>query len=63
MSKREKLTEQQSLVTDLEREDMKSIPYARLVGSLIYAQVCAKPNLVYVTCILPEFQSNLGYNH
>lgn len=63
MSKGDKLTKQQCPVSDLEREDMKSRPYARLVGSLMYAQVCTRPDLAYAIGILARFQSNPGYEH
>ena len=32
---------------DLEREQMKNIPYASAVGSLMYAQVCPRPDIVF----------------
>ncbi|EOY13896.1 Gag-protease-integrase-RT-RNaseH polyprotein, putative [Theobroma cacao] len=31
---------------DLEREGMKNIPYALVVGSLMYAQICIRPNVM-----------------
>ncbi|RVW32749.1 Retrovirus-related Pol polyprotein from transposon TNT 1-94 [Vitis vinifera] len=33
---------------DLEREQMKNIPYASAVGSLMYAQVCTRPDIAFV---------------
>ena len=36
----------------LEREQMKNIPYASVVGSLMYAQVCTRPNIAYVVGVL-----------
>ncbi|RVW47187.1 Retrovirus-related Pol polyprotein from transposon TNT 1-94 [Vitis vinifera] len=32
---------------DLEREQMKNIPYASAVGSLMYAQVCTRPDIAF----------------
>ena len=32
---------------DLEREQMKNIPYASVVGSLMYAQVCTRPDIAF----------------
>ena len=53
----------QCLKNDFEREQMKNIPYASLVGSLMYAQVCTKPDISYVVGVLGLYQSNLGIDH
>ena len=37
---------------DPEREQMKNIPYASAVGSLIYAQVCTRPDIAFVVGML-----------
>ena len=37
-----KLSLNQCLKNDLEKESMKNIPYASVVGSLMYAQVCTR---------------------
>lgn len=42
---------------------MKTKPYSRLLGSLIYAQVCTRPDLAYAVGMLARFQSNLGHEH
>ena len=42
---------------------MKSKPYARLVGSLMYAQVCTRPDLAFAVGMLSRFQSNPGPEH
>ncbi|RVW90199.1 Retrovirus-related Pol polyprotein from transposon TNT 1-94 [Vitis vinifera] len=43
---------------DLEREQMKNIPYASAVGSLMYAQVCTRPDIAFVVGMLGRYQSN-----
>ncbi|XP_075080017.1 secreted RxLR effector protein 161-like [Nicotiana tabacum] len=48
---------------DLEREQMKNIPYAYVVGRLIYAQVCTRPDIVFVVGMLRRYQSNPGLDH
>ena len=48
---------------DLEREQMKNIPYASIVGSLIYTQVYTRPNVAFVVRILGRYRSNLGTKH
>jgi hypothetical protein len=37
---------------DFEREQMKNIAYASVVGSLMYAQVCTRPNIAFVVGML-----------
>ena len=48
---------------DFEHEHMKNIPYASTVGSLMYAQVCTKPNIAFVVGVLGRYQSNPGLDH
>ena len=49
--------------TDLEREQMKKIPYAFAVESLMYAQVCTRPDIAFVVGMLGRYQSNPGLDH
>jgi len=42
---------------------MKAVPYASAVGSIMYAQVCTRPDLAYVTGVLGRYQKNLGLDH
>jgi hypothetical protein len=46
-----------------EINEMKVIPYASVVGSLIYAQVCTRPNLAFVTGMLDRYQKNPDKPH
>ena len=46
-----------------ELDQMKVVSYASAVGSLQYAQVCMRPDLVFVTGLLGRFQSNSGTEH
>jgi len=46
-----------------EIDQMKSVPYASAVGSLMYAQVCTRPDLAFVTGMLGRYQSNPGIMH
>jgi hypothetical protein len=39
----------------LEINQIKSIPYALAVGSIMYAQVCTRPDLAFVTGLLDRF--------
>jgi hypothetical protein len=42
---------------------MKAVPYASTVGSLIYAQVCTRHDLVFVIGMLGRYQKNPGKPH
>ena len=42
---------------------MKSIPYASAVGSIMYAQVCTRPDLASATGMLGRYQKNPGIEH
>jgi len=48
---------------DIEKEQMKNIPYASAVGSLMYAQVCTRPDIAFVLEMLGRYQSNPGLDH
>ena len=37
---------------DFEKEYMKNIPYAFIVGSLMYAQVCTRPDIAFAVGML-----------
>nr|AAP46197.1 putative gag-pol polyprotein [Oryza sativa Japonica Group] len=53
----------QSPKNKLESDQMKMVPYASAVGSLMYAEVCTRPDLAFVTGMLSRFQSNPGLDH
>ena len=48
---------------ELEQEQMKNIPYALAVGSLMYAQVCTRPDIAFAVGMLGRYQSNPGIDH
>ncbi|KAL4319722.1 hypothetical protein GQ457_18G015860 [Hibiscus cannabinus] len=48
---------------EFEREQMKNIPYASVVGSLMYAQVCTRPDIAFAVGMLGRYQSNPGIDH
>jgi hypothetical protein len=53
----------QSPRNQYEIDQMKSVQYASVVGSLMYTQVCTHPDLAFVTRMLVRYQKNLGINH
>ena len=44
-------------------EQMKAMPYASVVGSLQYAQVCIRPDLSFVIGVHGRYQSNPVIEH
>jgi hypothetical protein len=44
-------------------DQMKSVSYASVVGSLMYAQVCTRSDLAFVTGMLDRYQKKLGISH
>lgn len=63
MSKGDKLHAGQCPRNQIEKNEMDKKPYARLVGSLMYAQVCTRPDLAFAVSMLARFQSNPGLEH
>ncbi|KAK2975463.1 hypothetical protein RJ640_003616 [Escallonia rubra] len=47
----------------LEQDEMERIPYALAVGSLMYAQVCTRPDIAHVVGMLGRYQINPGMGH
>ena len=61
--KGDKLSLNQRPKNDLENESMKNIPYASVVGSFMYPQVCTRPDIAYAVGVLRRYQSNPGVDH
>ncbi|KAB2615495.1 hypothetical protein D8674_022083 [Pyrus ussuriensis x Pyrus communis] len=55
-----KLSSQQSPKADEEKMKMDGIPYANLVGGLMYAMVCTCPDIAHATEIVSRFMHNPG---
>ena len=45
---------------NFEREQIKNIPYAKVVGSIMYVQVCTRLDIAFTVSMLDRYQSNLG---
>jgi len=55
-----KLSVKQSPSNEVKKTNMSTIPYAYIVGSLIYAMICAiLPNIAHVIGTINQFLSNL----
>ena len=48
---------------EYEAVQMKTVPYASAVGSIMYAQVCTRPDLAFIIGMLGRYQSNSEINH
>jgi hypothetical protein len=46
----------QSHRNQYEIDEMKAVPYAYVVGSLMYAQICTRSDLAFVTEMLGRYQ-------
>ena len=54
--KGDKFSLDQCQSNDLEKKEMKNIPYASAVRSLMYAQVCTRPDISYAVGMLGGYQ-------
>ncbi|KAJ4713080.1 Retrovirus-related Pol polyprotein from transposon TNT 1-94 [Melia azedarach] len=61
--KGDKFNLKQCLKNDIEKKEMQKIPYVSAIGSLIYTQVCTRPDIAYVTGMMGRYLSNLGVDH
>lgn len=58
-----KLPVEQCPKTSLDMEDMAYVPYASVVGSLMYAMVCPRPGISQVMGLLILFMDNTRHEH
>ncbi|RDX83544.1 hypothetical protein CR513_35523, partial [Mucuna pruriens] len=63
IAKGDKFSLKQCPNNDLERNEMQKIPYASAVGSLMYAQVCTRPDIAFVVGVLGRYLSDPGMQH
>ena len=42
---------------------MKVVSYFSVVGSLMYAQICTRPDITFVVGMLGRYFNNPGQNH
>ncbi|GJY65065.1 putative RNA-directed DNA polymerase [Tanacetum coccineum] len=58
-----KLTDKDCPSSKKNIEKMDRVPYASAVGSLMYAMVCTRPDLVHAVGVVSRFLSNPGKKH
>ena len=57
------LSKMQCPKTPQEEEEMRRVPYASAVGSLMYAMLCTRPDICYAVGVVSRYQSNPGREH
>lgn len=45
------------------KKSMEDVPYASVVGSLMYVQICTKSDITYAISVFGIFQANTGIEH
>ncbi len=61
--KGDKFSEKDCPQNALEKKRMENIPYASVVGSLMYAQTCTRPDISFAVGMLERYQSNPRMEH
>ena len=49
--------------TQVERDRMSKIPYASAIGSIMYAMLCTRPDVLYALSVTSRYQSDPGESH
>ena len=57
------LSKEQSPKTAEERDHMALVPYALVVGSLMYAMVCTRPDIAHAVGVVSRYMANPGKEH
>ena len=63
VAKGDKFSLSQCPKNDFEVKEIQRIPYASAVRSLMYAQVCTRPDIMYIVGMLRRYLSNSGMDH
>ena len=63
VAKGDKFSLSQCPKNNFEIQEMQHIPYAFAIGSLMYAQVCTRPDIAYIVGMLGRYLSNPGKDH
>ena len=58
-----KLSSRHSPSINKEKEDVRRVTYASIVGSLMYVMVCTRPDIAYAIGVVSHFLSNPGRLH
>ena len=58
-----KLSKTQCPTTSEDREKMKDVPYALVIGSIMYAMQCTRPDVCLAISLAGRYQSYPGVDH
>ena len=58
-----KLSKTQSLTTAEERGRTKVVPYAFVIGSILYAMLSTAPDVCLATCLARGYKGDQGVDH
>ena len=58
-----KLTKEMCPKTQKEEDKMSKVPYASVLGSLMYAMVCTRPDITHVVGVVSRYMSHPGLEH
>ena len=58
-----KLSKEQSPTTEEERDHMAKLPYASIIGSLMYAMVYTRPDIAHAMGVVSRYMSNPWTQH
>ena len=59
----EKLSNKLCLGILKQKERMEKVPYASVVGSLMYTMLCSRSDISYAVRVVSRYQSNPGKEH
>ena len=57
------MSKEQYPKTPQEVKDMRRIPYASVVDTLMYVMLCTRPDICYAMVIVSRYQSNPRLDH
>ena len=63
VAKGDKFSKDQCPKNEIERAEMNGKPFDSALGSLMYAQVCTRPDIAFIVGVLGRYQSNPGNDH
>ena len=58
-----KLSSKQCPTSEKDMKKMSKVPYAFVVGSLMYAMVCTRPDIAHAVGVVSRFLTNPGKEH
>lgn len=63
ITKGDKFSKDQCPKNEIERAEMNEKPFDSALGSLMYAQICTRPDIAFISGVLGRYQSNPGNDH